>query len=836
MGKTTQSAVGRASLPVSIGIALSYYLTAQVSLSLALVGTVVTPIWPPTGIALVALLRYGPGIWPAIAVGALGVNLPIAGSVPTAVAIALGNTLAPLLTLLFLRRARFRPSLERLHDCLLLIGGGLACMTVSALVGSTALLIGSSLVDGAHFWETFAVWWAGDASGVLIFAPALLVIGKPLPQFTKRSRRNLELFALTCGLVVITPIAFLSPTVSSRFLIFPLVVWAAVRFGQVGAVFTTLLVTLIATVAEANGAGPFSEATLLSAMLNLQAFNVSVAATALILSSATEERSSALRLVRESADRLEDAVLLRSAELLEANERLSEEIRQRDLARRTLGEQAGIHRQEHEIAETLQRALLPDRLPELRGLTLAARYLPGSAGIEVGGDWYDVFTMPTGRVGLVVGDVIGRGLKAAASMGQLRIALRAYALDTDDPASVLNRLSSLLEELKEAGMATVFFGIVDYGNLSFRFASAGHPPPLLIRRDGSAYFLEGGRRPPLGVQIKGEPTAAADLEPGTTLLLYTDGLIETRTQAIDVGMNRLKSLATSTDLDLELLCDKLIGGLVEVAQDDVALLALRTTNTPAEGLTLTVTSEPMALLAARRALALWLRQVGATRLEVEDLVLASNEAIGNSIEHAYKVRSGSILVEAELKQDLVEVRVIDGGEWQEPDPRGPGRGFLLMSSVLDSVKVEHDAAGTTVRLARTLSKDWKGPGRPVQFITKMIPYARLTPDPDRIPVVKLCEDIDLGSAAPIDRQLEAHVRNLGVDLILDLTEVRFMDSAGLRLLFGFVERLGHQSGHLVVVSPQDSPVRHILDLARFSTVCTITADIESARRAMTLQP
>ena len=1082
----------RSRVKLCAGVALVYYLAARVALGFALVGSVVTPIWPPTGIALVALLRYGSRIWPGITLAAFAVNLPVAGSPAAAVLIALGNTLAPLLMWQLLRKAGFRPTLERLQDSMLLVAGGLACMIVSALVGSGALLT-SGVIDGTHFLETAAVWWAGDASGVLVFAPLLLLLGKPLPEFRKLLSRKVEVFGLVVGMATATLFAFLSSALPSRYLIFPFVVWAAVRFGPFGAALITLVVTTGAIWAAVNGSGPFAEGSLLPRMLSLQTFNVSVATTAFILSAVTQERRRALRLVEQSAERLEVAVQARSAELVAANERLMEEIKERDLAQRLLGEseelfrtlfesaptgrvQAGpdgtlrktnsafqelvgyreeelhklkvfelvhpddasacrrmidalvagasgptqlelrferkdgsgfwgqisvslvtdrhgipvfvqasvqdlterrrvealsraasqrkrlyemflrvpaavfvtkgphhivefanprfaqllgeadfrgrpmrrlfleregvdmldrvyatgepvsmteawavldrdgdglleegyfnvtyqpiresdgevegvsghitdvtdlvrarseleavaaerakIYKREHEIAETLQRTLLPDRLPEIRGLTLAARYLAGSAGIDVGGDWYDVFAMPTGRVALVVGDVIGRGLKAAAAMGQLRIALRTYALDADDPAEVLTRLSSLLEELRDVEMATAFFGIVDYGNLSFRFASAGHPPPLLMGPDGKAEFLEGGRRPPLGVQMKGEPCAAADLEPGSTLLLYTDGLVETRTQPIDVGMEKLRTLVTGSELELEQLCDRVVESLAEATNDDVALLALRTTTTLEEGLTLTVPAEPKSLPAARRALGQWFMRVGATPQESADLVLASNEAIANAIEHAYGHRSGSVLVEAALNGEQVEIAVTDRGQWREHGAGDGGRGLLLMGAVLDSVEVQRSAAGTQVKMIRTLGGQSRGPGKPVSFMD-LPPETRRGAHPtDLIRVAHLQEDIDLSNVARISQELEDRVSPLDLGLVVDLSAVRFIDSAGLRILFRLAERLVHTAQGLAIVSPKGSGVRHTLDLVRFSSVAPVVEDLDSARETL----
>lgn len=225
---------------------------------------------------------------------------------------------------------------------------------------------------------------------------------------------------------------------------------------------------------------------------------------------------------------------------------------------------------EHEIAQTLQRSLLPDRLPSVPGMETAVRYQAGAAGVDVGGDWYDVFVLPGGRVGVVVGDVVGRGVRAAAAMGQLRTALHTIARIAPEPADVIRRLGEQVDG--DASSATVVYGIVDPGARTFEFACAGHPPPLL----SGVGYVEGGRNPPLGIVAGGPHDAVVELAPGATLLLYTDGLVERRQGGMDPGMATLARTLEQHRGDLEQLCDTVLAALdVEAAGDDVALLALR---------------------------------------------------------------------------------------------------------------------------------------------------------------------------------------------------------------------------------------------------------------------
>ena len=197
-----------------------------------------------------------------------------------------------------------------------------------------------------------------------------------------------------------------------------------------------------------------------------------------------------------------------------------------------------VYEREHRIAETLQRSLLPERLPPIEGVAIAARYLPGARGAAIGGDWYDVLERPDGRVALVVGDVVGHGLRAAASMGQLRNAFRAYGMVEASPAEVVARINRLVMSGVEQVMATVLYLVLDRESGEVACERRGHPPPLVIGPDG-ARFLEGGRSVPIGAA---DPAvfreATAILPPGASLLLYTDGLVERRDTPLERAPRR----------------------------------------------------------------------------------------------------------------------------------------------------------------------------------------------------------------------------------------------------------------------------------------------------------
>jgi serine phosphatase RsbU (regulator of sigma subunit) len=237
---------------------------------------------------------------------------------------------------------------------------------------------------------------------------------------------------------------------------------------------------------------------------------------------------------------------------------------------------ARLYDREHRTAETLQRALLPPTLPDIEGHELAARYLPGQKGDHVGGDWYDAFTLPDGRYGVAIGDIGGRGIAAAALMGQVRNGLRAYALKADGPAVAMADLRRMGDRLEGLVFATLTYIVYDARTGEGLVASAGHLPALLLGAGGDTAFLDAPRCPPLGADADascGEHVFS--IPPGSTLVLYTDGLVESRRRSIDTGLERLAEVARRSTGDVERLADEIVEALPEQRQDDIALLALR---------------------------------------------------------------------------------------------------------------------------------------------------------------------------------------------------------------------------------------------------------------------
>ena len=306
-------------LPLA-GVALAYFLAARLSLGVALVADTATPIWPPTGIAVVALLVWGSRVWPAIALAAFAVNLPVSPSPVAALLIAAGNTAAPLLAAHLLRRAKFRLEMDRVRDVLAIVfAGALGAMLVSAAVGSLSLLVFGAVAFG-ELPHTFAVWWTGDAMGVLVFAPVLLLLrsvrwGSPL-----FGGRVVEAVGLFLALALVGRFALWSEH-HALYAVFPFLIWASWRFQLRGAAPAALIVSCMGVVAVLGGEGPFV-GSLFGRMLELQAFNGTVALTAFLLAAMTAERVRTRAQLVAAGRELEARVSARTLALTAAVDRL----------------------------------------------------------------------------------------------------------------------------------------------------------------------------------------------------------------------------------------------------------------------------------------------------------------------------------------------------------------------------------------------------------------------------------------------------------------------------------------------------------------------------------
>ena len=380
-----------------------------------------------------------------------------------------------------------------------------------------------------------------------------------------------------------------------------------------------------------------------------------------------------------------------------------EELLQRAGDRAALAISSRLTERERGLADALQRSLMP-RLPELPGVSFAGRYLPAAAD-RLGGDWYDAFVLPDGRLGMAIGDVVGRGFHAAAIMGQLRSGLRAYAVDGIPPAQVLERLSRLLRQLEPGRTATVTYLLLDPHGGSLAVATAGHPPPLVHSPGEEPRLLDLPGSVPLGAtrHVRYEDHEL-DLDPGTLLVLYTDGLIERSEESLDDSLDRLIATIRQGDENLEHLGDALVDVLLPdgPGNDDAALLMARA-DPLGETVVARFPAEVESIPGLRRLLGRWLDEVGASRRDIDDLTLAAAEAAANAIEHAYGLAPGVVELHAAAENsDVVTVEISDFGNWRQPRGTHRGRGLLLMEGLTDAVEVVRTGEGTTVALTRRI--------------------------------------------------------------------------------------------------------------------------------------
>ncbi|HET6684617.1 MAG TPA: SpoIIE family protein phosphatase [Gaiella sp.] len=359
---------------------------------------------------------------------------------------------------------------------------------------------------------------------------------------------------------------------------------------------------------------------------------------------------------------------------------------------------------EQRIAETLQQSVLPTSLPAIASVQLAGRYLPGTTELEVGGDWFDAITLPNGRLGLVVGDVVGKGVRAAATMGQLRNAIRAFSLDRLKPTTTLARLSRLADEVIDTSFATVVYAELDPKTGVCRYASAGHPPPLIATLDGPPEYLEGGRGLPLGTGMASSyRQAVVELPHGAVVLFYTDGLIERRGRSLDEGLERLRGAVETGPRDPERLAEHVVEHLLggDERMDDVVVLVARLLPVAPDPLDLRLSGGDDSLRHAREALRVWLKGAELTEMDAYDIVLAAWEASANAREHG--LSESGFRLQAELVDETVRIVVEDSGTWTPPAARPDrGRGLQLMRALMSSVEVEPGARGTRVTLEKRL--------------------------------------------------------------------------------------------------------------------------------------
>lgn len=497
-------------------------------------------------------------------------------------------------------------------------------------------------------------------------------------------------------------------------------------------------------------------------------------------------------------------------------ERREAEAREAELSER--------YTQVRDLGILVQRALLSPSLPVLPGADIAAEYLVATQDSGAGGDWFEAVPGQSGHVFLVVGDVVGHGVEAAAVMAQLRTAIRVHLLAGLGVAECLKAVDEFSAFVPGSKAATLCVARLDTDTGAFEHCTAGHPPPLSIGGD-VARFLEPTGAGPLGSGI-GFPTATETLDVGDAVLLYSDGMIERPGRPLSTSTAEFADIASrvlsgpafpiksSTRL-VERVCAETLELMLRTTgyNDDVTLLAAQR-RTPPPAFDLSVDASVHAAREVRGPLRTWLSEIGADELDEMIIVQILCEFVENSFEHGYgSTTTGRIDVEARLdEQGLLHASVTDSGRWKAPsaDPGMRGRGLMLADALATDSHIVGSRSGTTASITHRLT-------RPARIVT----------DPHVIPVAEppsmsefsidivddgllIRGDVDGATAPTLSTQLARQSRSGTYPLSVDLSAVTHLGSSGLRVLAEALERARQHGTALGLVAPPGSPAHHVL--------------------------
>jgi serine phosphatase RsbU (regulator of sigma subunit)/anti-sigma regulatory factor (Ser/Thr protein kinase)/ABC-type transporter Mla MlaB component len=493
-----------------------------------------------------------------------------------------------------------------------------------------------------------------------------------------------------------------------------------------------------------------------------------------------------------------------------------------------------------DLVTELQQALLPTMLPVLPQARLAARYLVAGHEQAAGGDWFDAIVLADGIVALVVGDVVGHGVTASAAMGQLRAVLSDRLAANPDLADALAETDAFAARTPDLHAATLALVALDPGDGTLRYATCGHPAPLVIAADGRTRFLPATGSGPLGTGSV--PVLSLDqLEPGELVFLYSDGLIERPGRTVREAMAELATVAADAALNrampvgsapsaAERVCQLTIELLTRTGYaDDVTALAAQRLPEPVKPLQLELPATLEALTTARRALSEWMQAIDPVVDDRAALQLAVAEILLNAVEHAYPPdKTGMIGLDLSIRDEgYVECRIADHGTWQLPRQAttGRGHGLMLVEHLIDDVLVSHPpqvasvpkgTRGTMVTLRHRFR-------RPAILGTESSAHHRAhlserfavdvgVTDNAVLAVVR--GPVDVFTAERFTRELLAVSGGGTLSLTVDLTGVSQLASAGVSALFQVAEQLSVQLQDLTLVAEPGSDVATVLELVR----------------------
>ncbi|WP_156685882.1 SpoIIE family protein phosphatase [Mycobacterium sp. Marseille-P9652] len=521
---------------------------------------------------------------------------------------------------------------------------------------------------------------------------------------------------------------------------------------------------------------------------------------------------------------------------------VTDDVLARRAAEARMAELSERYRHVRDSAIVMQQALLAATVPVVPGADIAAEYLVAAEDTAAGGDWFDAVAMGD-RLVLVVGDVVGHGVEAAAVMSQLRTALRMQILSGSSIEEAVAAVDRFHNHVPGSHSATLCVASLNTETGEFRYCTAGHPPPLLICADGTSRYAEPSGGCPLGGGT-GFPVRTEVLDVGDSVLLYTDGLIERPGRPLVASTAEFAEVAghiaagqgfviESPARTIDRICSETLELLLRSTgySDDVTLLAVQR-RTPPPPLTMTLDATIHAARKVRTRLREWLSLVGADDGDISDIVHAVSEFVENAVEHGYgsEVVPDGVVVEASLSGDgNLHASVRDRGRWKDhrDGEKGRGRGLAMAEALVSHAHVTHGPGGTTASLTHRLCRE-------AVFVTDTVvgrasrprqagaEFESVVTGPGRI-VVK--GEVDSTTAPTLDRQIAVESRSGIAPLTIDLTDVTHLGSSAVSALNAARDRARMHGTECTVVAPPGSPAHHVLSLVQIPVSTEVTPNV-----------